>query len=201
MPNSNRPAGLVPVGRIDGTQWSGRLNLYYIPLADANAYAIGDPLTLAGSSSPDGRYPSVTLATAGFGNLVLGALCTGGGVTQAGPYFDPANLGRIIIPATKTQDYYVGVCDDPSVLYEIQEGGAGSNLAATDVGNNFDLKSGTNNGYISGWLLDNATANTGATRQLKVMGLVNRLDNALGTYAKWLVLINHHSLRAGTAGV
>lgn len=200
MANLNAPAGLSPAQYLNGSPWSGQARLYCILAADGNAFAIGDPVTLGGSADDNG-VPNVTLATVGFGNLVTGVIVSAGGISNGGPMADPTNLNTTVIPATKTKNYYVMVCDDPNVLFEIQEGGAGSALAKTDIGNNFDLKAGTNSGYLSGWVLDNATANTGATRQLKLLGLAQRKDNTFGAHAKWLVKINNHTFGAGVAGI
>ena len=49
--------------------------------------------------------------------------------------------------------------------------------------------------------LDNASGNTGSTRQLQLLGLLQRPDNALGAYARWKVRINYHQYTAGQAGV
>jgi hypothetical protein len=126
---------------------------------------------------------------------------TAGGTIQAGPFVDPANLATIIIPATKTQAYWVGICDDPNIMVEMQEDSIGNNLAVTDIGSNLDLVSGTNNGFVSGWMLDSSTVNTGSTRQMRLYSLIQRNDNALGQYAKWLAIPNNHELKIGTTGV
>lgn len=200
MTNSSTIAGLVPVGYLNGGAWTGKTRMYCIPSSDGNAFAIGDPLALAGSADSNG-VATVTLATVGAGNLVLGALVGMGGTVYGGHSGDPTSLNTIVIPATKTKAYYVLVADDPDIVYEIQEGTDGAALAAASVGLNFDLKSGTNNGFVSGWTLDNDSGATGATLQLKSLGLSQRRDNAFGTSAKWLVKINHHAFRPGTAGV
>lgn len=200
MANANRPTGAASIKRFDGAPWTGRLNLYYIPSTDTNAYAIGDPVASSGSGSPSG-VPAVTLATAGTSNAIRGFLMTAGGTVQAGPFVDPANLSTIIIPATKTQNYWVGVCDDPNIMVEMQEDSVGTNLAVTDLGSNINLVAGTNNGYVSGWMLDSSSVATTATLQMKLYALVQRNDNAIGTYAKWLALVNNHELKAGVAGV
>lgn len=200
MANVNAPSGLAPVQYMDGSPWNGMGRLYYIASTDTNAYAIGDPVTPSGDGSPSGVM-GVTLATAGSANVLLGAIVSAGAITEGGPLADPRNLSTIIIPATKTVAYWVMVADDPSILYEIQEGGSGTVLASTAIGLNVNLKSGTNNGFLSGWVLDNATTGTGATIQLKLFGLVRRVDNAFGTSAKWLVRINTHFFSGGTSGI
>lgn len=200
MPNVSKPAGLSPVGYINGAPWNGKVRTYCIASTDGNAYAIGDPLTLAGGTDANG-VPLVTLATAGTGNTIIGVLQGDGGIAYGGAFVDPTSLDTTVIPATKTKAYYVAVIDDPQVVFEIQEGGAGAALTAASGTKNFNLKSGTNNGYVSGWTLDNATGGTGATLQLKALGLSPVRDNAFGAYAKWRVVINNHFFKAGTAGV
>lgn len=201
MANTNTPWGLAPSRYFNGTPWNGGGNTYYIASSDTNAYAIGDPVTLVSGGADANGIPGVTLATAGFGNLVTGVVLGMGGPTYGGFFGDPTNLNTTIVPATKTKAYYILVCDDPNVLFTIQEGGSGSALTVASVGKNFDLKSGTNSGYLSGWTLDNGTSNTGSTRQLKIFSLDQTVGNAVGQYAKWLVFINNHSYRTGLVGV
>lgn len=201
MANANKPMGLSPHSYMNGSAWNGQATMYYIDSADANAYAVGDPLTIQGSADANGVM-RVVLATAGTGSPSIGALVSmTGGQTYGGVVAPPANLDATTIPATKTRNYYVLVADDPNIIFEIQEDSIGNNLAATDVGSNFNLVSGANNGYVSGWLLDSSTTATTSTLQLQVLRLVQRADNAIGQYAKWLVRINNHNFKAGTAGV
>lgn len=200
MANSNRPGGLMPLEYLDGSPYNGKARQYYIASDNPSAYAIGDPVVMSGSGDSNG-VAGVTLATAGYGNIVLGAIVGMGSIVYGGGGFDPALPNQAIIPATKTKAYYVLVSDDPNIVYMMQEGGAGSALTAASIGLNFDLVSGTNNGFVSGWQLDNASGNTGSTRQLQLLGLVQTQDNAMGPYAKWKVRINYHQYSAGQAGV
>lgn len=200
MANTNQPSGLSPVQYLNGSPYNGQARLYYIVSTDPNAYAIGDPVASSGGADANG-VPGVVLATVGTGNAVRGVIVSAGAVKEGGFMADPTNLATTIIPATKTKNYYVLVADDPHILFEIQEDNAGTPLAAGDVGLNANLKAGTNNGFVSGWVLDNSGEATGATLQLKLFGLVRRQDNAFGLAAKWLVKINNHELAAGTAGV
>jgi len=200
MANTSSLMGLAPKKYLSGASWSGQATLYYIPSANGSAFAIGDPVAMGAAGDANG-VPGIVLATAGTGNPVLGAIVSAGSVVAGGFMADPTNLNTTVIPAAKTKDYYVLVADDPNIIFEIQEGGAGAALTASDIGNNFNLISGVNSGYLSGWALDNGSAATTATLQLKLLGLVRRRDNAYGTYAKWLVKINNHYFAAGTAGV
>lgn len=201
MANRNAPFGLSPFGYLNGSQWNGQARMYCIPSTDStNAYAIGDPVVLAGSADTKG-IPTVTLATAGYGNAITGVIVGAGGIVYGGPGANPTNLNTTVVPATKAQNYYVLVADDPNILFVAQEDSVGNNLAATDVGSNIDLVAGANSGYLSGWMIDSSTANTGSTRQVQLMQFLQTPDNAIGTYGRWVVRINNHSYRSGTTGV
>lgn len=201
MAQQDRPSGLSPVQYLNGAPWNGGGRVYCIPdTDDTNAYAIGDPVVLAGGADTNG-VPTITLATGGTGSLVLGPIVSGAGASiYGGAYGVPAET-PIVIPAVKSRNYYVLVCDDPNVIFQIQEENVGTALTAADVGANGNLVAGTNNGYLSGWELDRTGVATGATLQLKLLGLAQVSGNAFGDYAQWLVLINHHQYRPGQTGV
>lgn len=199
MANSNTPFGLAPVEYLSGAKWNGQARRYYIPSTDANAFAIGDAVMIAGGADGKG-IPSITLATPGSG--ILGVIVGMGGEKYGGPSVDPSNLGTTVIPATKTKAYYVLVADDPNIIFEVQEIGTGTALTAAEVGLNANLVAGTNNGYVSGWLLTNTTEAVTATLDVKLLGLSQRIpDNTFGAYAKWNVLINNHYYRVGSLGI
>ncbi len=201
MANTSKIAGLSPVQYLNGAAWNGQANSYYISSTDTNAYAIGDPVDLSGSADANG-VPGVVLATAGNNsgaNMIVGAIVGVG--QQEDVVGNISNPNSIIAPATKTQAYYVLVADDPNLIFQIQEGGTATALAAGAAGQNADLASGANNGYVSGWVLDNGTTTTGSGYQLHLRGLVRTQNNAFGQYAKWLVHINLHRYKAGVAGV
>lgn len=203
MANVNQPQGLAPVQYLNGSPWNGGGRVYCIPdTDDTNAYAIGDPVVLAGSADAQG-VPTITLATAGTGNAVLGAIVSGAGALSYGSQYGVPADSPIVIPATKTRSYYVLVADDPNIIFMAQEEATGSAFTAAEVGLNANLVSGTNNGYISGWQIDRTTPGTGSTLQLKLMRLAQMPGgiNAFGDYAKWLVLINNHVFRSGVTGI
>jgi len=183
MANVNQPSGLSPVGYSTGSTWNGQSRRYCIPSSDSNAYAIGDPVTLAGSADANG-VPTITLATAGTANVIAGVIVGTGGIAYGGMSANPSNLDSLVIPATKTKAYYVDVADDPYIEFQIQDDAAG-----------------TNNGYVSGWQLAANSSNTGATRQVQILRLAQVPNNTIGQYAKWIVRIVNHQFAAGTAGV
>lgn len=197
MANANRPSGLSPVKHITGAPFNGQGNIYCILAADTNGYAIGDPVISGGSADGNG-VASITIATAtsAIRGVILGLGTSEGGI------FNPNNLNSTTRPAAaQTTNWYAIVADSPDIIFEVQEVTGGTQLAAGDVGNNTNLVVGTNNGFQSGWQLDNATKGTTATLQCRILGLVRSQDNTFGAAAKWLVKINNHELSAGTAGV
>lgn len=199
MANSNAPFGLAPVEYLSGSKWNGQARRYYIPSSDTNAYAIGDPVTLAGSADARG-IASVILATPGSG--MIGPIVGMGGLLYGGFSGDPTNLNTTVIPATKTKAYYVLVADDPNIIFEAQEIGTGTAFAATDVSLNCNMVAAANSGYLSSWVLDNTTETTTVTLDVKLLGLSQRNpNNTFGAYAIWNVLINNHKYRGGSVGV
>ncbi|MFZ3014241.1 MAG: hypothetical protein WA045_11085 [Nitrospira sp.] len=200
MANADRPSGLSPIGYLNSAPWTGGGRLYCIPQADAVAYAIGDPMQFAGSADANG-IPTVAVATAGTGNAVLGPIVSGAGAPNDGGLYGVPADAPIVIPATKTRNYYVLIADDPNTIFEIQEVSGGTPLTAAEVGLNANLVAGTNNGYVSGWEVNNSGEAVTATLQLRLLGLARRPDNAFGEHAKWLVIINNHSYRIGQVGI
>lgn len=198
MANANTPFGLKPHSYLNGAPWNGQARMYHIPSTDTNAYALGDPVTLLGSADSKG-VPSVVLMTPGSG--MLGVVIGAGGIKYGANAGDPTNLNTTVVPATKTKDYYILVVDDPAVLFLVQEIGTGTALAAADVGLNCNLVAGTNNGFVSGWLLTNTSEATTSTLDVQLMGLAQLPDNAFGAFAKWLVRMNNHKFNAGVTGV
>lgn len=203
MANVSKIAGLVPVKYLNGADWDGRGNIYSIPTSDTNIISIGDPVKLSGSADGNG-IPGVVQATAG-------AACVGVvlavGVNVYGPYIDPNNLTLIQAPATKLVTYYALVADDPNIIFEVQEGGVGTALAATDTQQNIDfLAAAPGTGVrVSQFTIDNNAHDTTSTRNCRLLGLAQdprrSAGNTFGASAKWWVLINNHQYRAGVTGV
>lgn len=199
MPNVNGPFGLRETRNAFSGPYNAGVNLYAILAADTNAFAIGDPVVSSASGASAQGIPAITLAaaTGALRGVIVGIFDTKPGVTRA----DDGGNSTIRPAGAKTKDWYALVVDDPNAIFEVQEVGTGTPLTASEIGNNTNLVVGTNNGYISGWTLDNATEGVGATLQVRILGLVQRIDNEFGQYAKYYVKINNHELSAGTAGI
>lgn len=211
MANANRPSGFTPKRYLNGAPWNGQANLYSIPAAYGTALYVGDPCISSGTADAFGIAGIAIGATTGaLRGVIIGLYDSGSTTAIAGG----VSVGSIINnniayhPASNANVWYAAVVDDPNVLFEVQEESNGTQLAATEVGLNQVSKTGTGNGYMSGWQIPSATGatpNTTATLQLRLFGLSQMPagTNLFGAYAKWLVQINVHELGHGTgaAGV
>lgn len=199
MANPNKVMGLSPVKYLNGADWDGRGSVYSVLTTEGNLLSIGDPVKLGGTADANG-VPNVVQATAGA--TAVGVILAIG-TNPNGPWINPSDLTKVQAPATKPVTYYAFVADDPNIIFEIQEGGAGANLAITNVGENADFiaAAAATGTVVSGFTLDNNNHDTTSTRNLKILRLAPRADNAIGTFAKWWVLLNNHSFRTGVAGI
>lgn len=212
MPNFNTPVGLKPVKHLDGSSWNQQVTLYFIPSSDTNAYFIGDVVVSIANGDLNTGASGVTLfgtrnaaSTTGSPRGVvcgLGAQVNTPGGSSPQP-FDPNNLNLISIPAIKTQNYYVWVCDDPTVIFEAQT----DTIANTAFNKNAPLFVGLAptapvNQSLS--FVQGSAAAVTQTLPLRIIGAPFRIDDDLsspGTFAKVLVKFNQHELLGNTVGV
>lgn len=192
MANADTPFGLRPVAMLSGGAYTGGVREYSVAAGNATAIFIGDPVTLAGTSQTINgvTLSDVVQSATGdvFTGVVVGVLPD---VATSLPYRAASTLRRVL------------VCDDPNVVFEIQEVSGGTPLTANDVGLNANIVVGSGStvtGY-SGVELDNSTEATTNTLDVKIVGLSNRADNAVGEHAKWLVRLNRHRFVNQIAGV
>lgn len=203
MANANRPSGLTPVGYLNGSDWDGKARLYSIAANYGTALYIGDPVVSSGTSDALGTQGiAIYNGTGAIRGVIVGLS------KYEGMVGNPSNLDITYRPASDPAVWYAMVADDPNILFEVQENANGTQLAAADIGLNTILKSGTGNGYVSGWQLSSATdatPNTTATLAVRLLGLSRKPagTNVFGAYAKHLVQFNVHELAHGTgaAGV
>lgn len=192
MTNVNAPQGFSPVKYSSGAPYVGAFNTYFVPATDSTALFIGDPVIDAGSADSRG-VPTVTRATAGSGAYTRGVVI---GFLPVYPTITTApNLNITYRPASTAM--YAMVADDPDILFEIQEDSVGGALAATNTGQNADFVAGAGSTAtgLSGFMLDSSTAATTNTLQCRIVSLADRVDNIIGTNAKWLVTFNLHQAR------
>jgi hypothetical protein len=191
---------------------AGQVRTYSIAASYATALYIGDPCISSGTSDAFGIQGIAIGATTGALRGVIVGLYNSGSTSGVPGGLTVGNINNPNLtyrPAADPNVWYADVCDDPNMLFMIQEHANGTQLTAAEVGLNQIGYSGTaGNGYLSGWQLastTDATAATTATLQLRLMGLAQMpgATNVFGANAKWLVKINVHELGTGTgaAGV
>lgn len=192
MANLDRPAGLTPVKHLSGAPWNGKANVYYIPATDATATFIGDVVKLAGSADATGMYPTVAQSAAG--DVANVGVVIGFGL-QPEVMGNPDNVNMTHRAASVAM--YALVVDDPFVIFEVQEDSVGGSIAATSVGlaANVVVGSGDTTTGKSGMELDSSDVSTDTAGQLRIMRAVNRVDNVIGDYCKWEVLLAEHAYR------
>jgi hypothetical protein len=206
MANVSSPRGFVPVRHLDGSPWNHATKDFLVDSGDATALFIGDPVKIAGSSGVAGQVVA--------GNDVEGMAtitrCASGSAEQAfvgvvvGFSPDPNNLMQVSRLASTNRIAHVVV--DPTVVYEIQEDGVTSNIAAADIGLNFTFSTTAGSAVtgISGiQLVSNVKTNL-VTAPCKLLGLVKRPDVAFGLAstdkAKFEVMFNTGVLMPNVVG-
>ena len=188
MANVDKAFGLRPLGNLSGT---GSQKQYGYEIADNQAGAIfqGDLVALK-----DGYIlqfnPASHTAAVGVFNGCNYIDPTTGKPTWSNYYPGSVNItqGKIIAE----------VLDDPSQMFLIQNDG---DSAATNYGLNADVVVGTGSTTtgVSAMELDTSTIATTAALNVKIIGLWDVPNNAVGTNAVVVVKINEHLY--GSAGV
>lgn len=192
MANANAARGLIPYANMSGAPYNGAVRTYAVPVGNATALFIGDPVNLIPNSSDGNGVANVVIATAGSGHQVLG---TFQGIAN--------NAGQTTIPLLQSQTpylaasqaAYVMISDDPFLLYWAQEDSVGGAMVSGAPGGNVNLVAGSGSTFsaYSGWQLDSSTLSQGGsdtTLQARIIELLQEADNAVGVNAKWLVKLN-----------
>jgi hypothetical protein len=187
MANGDTAFGLKPVRMLDGTPFTGSVDMFHVPASDGTAYFVGDPVKPSGSADSAGIM-SVALCAAG--DPILGAVVG---------FTDVASM-ELGYGAASTVRYPL-VAHGQDILFEIQEDSDGGALAADDIGLNAAIivAAGSTFRRTSGVELDTSTKNTTATLALRIRGLAQRPDNAIGANANVLVSLNEAFDTPGTA--
>lgn len=199
MANVNAPFGLRPVQNMGSGTYTGRVRQYSVPAGDGNAIYVGDAVKIAGTSQFINGQIFADVAIAASGDVFVGVVVGSLAETRESTFYRAASTQRILL-----------VNDDPNALFEVQQGTGGTALTANDVGLNVDLSvvAGSTVTSMSGSVINNATEATTNTLDLKIIGMVNRVDNdpgtAVGTGAaasRFLVRLNRHLYVNQIAGV
>lgn len=200
--NPIKASGLSPVRYLNGAKYNGKGQIYSILAANTNPFYMGDIVTLVGgggaTAADASGIPAITLAATT--NTTVGVV-VGLGTNQYGSYSNPQNLNIPYRPTgAQPQNYYALISDDPNIIYEVQEGGAGTNLTASAVGrySPFIYAAPATGVVVSGTQINNAT-NQAAVTDLFLYRLAPRIDNhfvtspaAGGGGQKWWVMLGKH---------
>src|SRR3990167_465063 len=194
MANTDRAFGLRPVQHLDGSPWNGKVNMYLVPSTDGNTMFVGDPVVSAGSSGAAGTVVNgidvegmATIARPTAGSTLRGVIVG----------FLPNQDNLVQLHRAASQNRIALVVDAPDVVFEVQEDSDTSTVQATEVGFNADMityAAGSTTTGRSIVELDSSTAGSGAA-QFRILGLAKRPGNILGSFAKWLVVINEHEFK------
>jgi hypothetical protein len=189
---TNAPFGMQPRQHLNGSVWNGQVNTYQIQDAYGTSLFTGDPVTLSGGYLVIGVAGSATI-----GSFQGCLYTTAGSVITFAPYWPASTSTLGTVGATAF------VCDDQTVLYDMQINA--STIVQADIGKNanFVANAGSTISGQSGYAIDNTTVATGnATRNLKIMGIVPRPGNDFGvTYNNAYVMINNNVFNSGTGTV
>lgn len=204
---TNAPQGLQPYSMLSGACWNQQTSQYLLASGYGTPLYQGDPVTILNNG---------TIGIGVAGSAIVGVFWgvryqdTSGTLINSTYWaastttFNPGGGGAI--PATAF------IIDDPYVLFNIQctgtnlVSGSVNTINVTDLNLNYNFISGTGS-TISGqsaYALNNASAATTATLNLKLVSLTPAVNNSFGlTYNNGLVLINNHIYKGGTgtAGV
>lgn len=204
MANLVAPRGFVPSRYLDGSAWNGAVNMYWVPSTDNNQYNPGDAVKSAAGGDANGIPQIVKAAgTDTVRGVIIGILVA----NPNNPSLVGINLDLTVqnTPSTgKTHDYYMLICDDPTVIYAIQDDGlnAGTTVAtACNKNASFTVTNPTSPRQNSAEVILSSSIATTQALNLRIMGLLQVPNNAYGANATWLVRWNQHELMGNTAGV
>ena len=185
MANDDFARGFVPLN----TNGHGTVNTHYYRASTATDLAIGMPVRMVTGLA---TRAAVTGMASVLG-VVLGFSKDKGASNELKPWLDVSDLS--------SDDWYVQVADDPTQEFYIQEDTGGTALTGTAPGyfisgiyqtTSIDTVSG-----VARLELDASTVvitTSGIARILRLHDYVNSdgTQNAVGDYAKWVVVFGFH---------
>ena len=65
MANPNTPYGIRPYAYASGAPYNGAVQVYYVPVGNATALYLGDPVSVVTNSSDANGVPTAEIASAG----------------------------------------------------------------------------------------------------------------------------------------
>jgi hypothetical protein len=166
---------------VDGSAFQGPFKKVVVSTGDATAIFIGDLVYYTGSSPTTGAK-------------ILGEDVAGVPIVQrltASSSADPANLAGVVVGVkpnpdnlmrkhrAASTDAILYICNDPQVVYEMQEDADTTPIVAASIGLNANIAFGAGVAAtgVSGLEIDSNTVATTAALPLKVIGLSKKVDN------------------------
>lgn len=204
--NPNKPAGLSPVRYLNGAKYDGKAQSYAILAANTNPFYIGDIVKMvqggASTAADANGIPAITLATTG--GTTIGVIISIGTLPPGASMVNPSNQNITNRPTgAQSINYYAMVSDDPNIIYEVQEGGTGTNYTNAAVGRYapFIYAAPATGVAVSGTQLDSTSAAVTGPSDLYIHRFAPRIDNHFvtspstgGGSQKWWVLLGKHQL-------
>lgn len=188
MANVNAPRGFIPRRHMSGR--SIVQNKYTIASGYSTSLFLGDPLILSGTSN----NVNIAVGTAGTPSVAgIGVFAGCEWTDSAGVY----HFSSYWPASTVSADAVAFVWDDPNIIFEVQS----ATFALNDIGAlvDFTYAAGSTKTGMSGCYLDSTTGT--ADKTFRLLGLVDRPNNAVGAYAKVECMYIEHALRGVIAGV
>ena len=189
--------GLQPVNHTNGQTGISMTNEYNLPATGGQSIFLGDPVM-----------------TSTLGVIIRGSASAPMlGVFQGCKFQDTSGVWQFANFFSGATAFLAGnnpvamVIDDPSAEYTITEGdgtgASGTPLAASIIGANanFLYTAGSTRTGLSAVTLNNTTASTASSANLRITALDPRTGNAVGAFANWIVQINNGQRAAGTVRV
>jgi hypothetical protein len=195
MSNTSRSVGLRPIRHLSGAPWNNQVSIYYHSTA-ATAVWKGSLV------SSDAAFTSATTCHADplgvHQSICIGhhELYTTGGLIGVAWTFgntpqlaaNVTNLNAVNMIADDTSGY-IGVIDDPSVIYEVQ--GSDDTWVSSNIGDFCDSTGNSTGNATSGRSTCLADYDSLAATILafRILRLVPRADNEIGAHCKLEVML------------
>lgn len=194
MSNVNAPNGFRPLGKNDGSAFTGALHTYRVANAYNTNIFLGDAVKFLTTGV-------IALAAAGDQIRGIFAGCEyldAAGVLQKSKYW-PASQALF---GANAQNSFMKIIDDPNMEFEVQMNAAMAN-GQQDIGANYRLTLGTGSTLsgLSGAQLDYATLTTSAD-QFRVVRYLERVDNDISVsqaFTRVVCVPALHDFRVNTA--
>ena len=192
MANVDNAFGLRPIRYANGAPYNGSGSLYYKAVGDTQPLAPGDPVVVTGTASAGG-IPTITRVAAGVSLPVTGVVI---GRANAPDGSVTLNRDSALNSPASTEDFIL--VEDGAVVYKAQVNGT---LAVTDISNNADFSAGVAVEGKSLFEIDQSTVGTGASKQVKILRVLQVENNSVGANTVVEVILNNHTLAPNKLGV